>query len=448
MFRTGLLRSLPSVGQLDFHKKVSRLIGGNSAVFAPIATYSQLINTSKSDAVVAAARLGRAEGYIARGALKAALEDVTAVIKNPSASAPELTPLAAAMRLRINNALLAEAEQVMIGSDGGNASEVSDLRGAINNDFEFLSCKRGGCQLTAIAKAEFMIAQGKYQEALTLLDGAIQRFSTPAPAAGSASPVAAAEDNAADIITYQKAHDVEPSKEAVQIIKSKHSLAKDEEAVALAAVFAAAGADHVFIDFFGPTGRYALWRSPAASSVRKSLGHFGGVADSIDNAINHYAPTRPSTTVDIEAALKSSKPVLSSLSTLPKSNDAALASIIGQLTESCKEYAATGPKTPEEFAKFHAELREQIVFRCKTNKAVCLTELKKEQDAVKVLDEVVKADKYLHMWKAFLARGRANKASGHIDAAENDLKKLFALKLTHQNHDVPLKDEYRTKSVF
>lgn len=448
MLRTGLLRSLPAAGQVDFHKKVNRLLGGSSAVFASIASYSQIVTSAKSDAAVAAARLGRAEGYIARGALKAALEDVNAVIKAPSASAPELTALAAAMRLRINNALLAEAEQVMLGSDGSNASEVSNLRGLVANDFDFLSCKREGCQLTAIAKAEFLIAQGKYAEAVTLLDGAISRFSTPAPVAGSASPVVASEANAADIVAFQNDHEVTPAKEAVAALKTKLGLAKDEEAVALAAVFSAATADHVYIDFFGPSGRYALWRSPAAEAVRSALGHVGGVSPAIDKAINHYTPSRPATTVDIEAALKASKPVLGSLSTLPKSSDAALAGIIDSLAASCKDYAAVAPKTPEQFAAFHAELREQIVLRCKTNKAVCLTELKQEAAAVALLDEVVLGDKYLHMWKAFLARGRANKASGHVDAAEGDLKKLFALKLTHHNHDVPLKDEYRTKSVF
>lgn len=449
MFRSAkVFLSLPSIGSFEAHKRVNRLLGGRNEQFASIATYTQLATEGKSDLVVAAARLGRAQGFINRGAFKAALDDVNAVIKNPVPQAPELTTLAAALRLKINNALLDSAEDKMVTSDGSNANEVSDLRGAVSNDLEFLASKRQGCQLTALAKAEFLMAQGRYSDAVTILDGVIERFSTPAPGAGATDPVSADASNASDIVAYQLAHDTKPSTEITNIIKAKVGVTKKEEAVALAAVFAAANADHVYIDFFSPTDRYALWRSDAAQSVRKSLGHYGGVSESIDHAVNGFKAHRPEKTVDVEAALKDSKPILSSLSTLPKSNDEAFKSLLNQLTESCKQYADEEPKTAEQWAAFNAELRQQIVDRSKTNKAVCLTQLKRESEAIALLNEVIKGDKYLHMWKAFMARGRANQSSGKVEDAESDLRSLFELKLAPYNHDVPLKDEFRTKSVF
>eukprot|EP00744_Colponema_vietnamica_P011944 GILI01016784.1.p1 GENE.GILI01016784.1~~GILI01016784.1.p1 ORF type:complete len:451 (-),score=149.47 GILI01016784.1:152-1504(-) len=450
MFRNArILRTLPSVGSFEAHKRVNRLLGGRNEQFASIATYSQLVSEGKSDLVIAAARLGRAQGFISRGAFKAALDDVNAVIKNPASQAPELTTLAAALRLKINNALLDVAEETMLGSDGGNANEVSDLRGAVSNDLEFLANKRQGCQLTALAKAEFLIAQGKYEEAAKILEGVVERFSTPAPAAGSASQVTADASNAADIVAYQLAHEATPSSDALALLKTKFGVTKNEDATALASVFAAANADHVYIDFFSPTDRYALWRSDAAQAVRKSLGHYGGVSSEIDSAVNGYKVPRPTATIDVEAALKGTKPILSTLtSTLPKSKDESFSAILNKLTESCKQYSDSAPKTPEQWASFFAELREQIVDRSKTNRAVCLTQIKKESEAIPLVSEVIKSDKYLHMWKAFLARGRANQSSGKVEAAEADLRSLFELKLAPYNHDVPLKDEYRTKSVF
>ena len=436
----------PTVGAIEFSKKVSRFLGGRNDRLASAAVYSDLVSRCSGQAA-AAAYFGRAADYITRGANDVALADISAGLAAAGGNA-SLIGLGTALRLKAHYAKLDASVANMVVSGAADDVSVSENKKAVRADLETLRTATPGCWLRSIAHTEFKLADGKFEDASKAFDGIVNIISSRLKENAVVDETEAnVATSAASIIALQVEAGSKPSKEALDSLKSQLGGDKlsDDDIIALAEVLHSAASTHHLLDFFPESEKYSIWTSAEAQRINAALNLEHGLAAKVDAAVGAFTPVKPTEAFtgdhkDLLAILDGKDAIVPALlrAKATRRDRSDIDGVFAKLDKSI-------PKMSK--VELVRSLSEQMMFRAMVGQAVALEETHNISDAINILSKVVDGNKYLHMWRALEARGRCYRKFGKMDEAEADFKALFALK-KNANRDIPSVDSYRTKSVF
>ena len=436
----------PTVGAIEYSKKVSRFLAGRNERFASAAVYTDVL-TRCSGQAASAALFGRAAGYVERGAFDLALEDISAGLASAGGNSA-LIGLGTALRLKAHYAKLDASVANMVVSGAADDVSVANNKKLVREDLDSLVAATPGCWLRGIARTEFKLADGKFEDASksfkAIVDIIASRLQENAILDESEANVAA---SAASIIALQAEAGSKPSQEAISALKTQLAVEKlnDDEVIALAEVLHSAATTHHFMDFFPVSDKYTVWNSQEAQRINAALNLEHGLTAKIDAAVDSFVAEKPAevfsgTTKDLLSILDGKEPIVPAL-LRAKATRRDRSDIDGVFAKIDK----AAPKMSK--VELVRCLSEQMMFRAMVGQAVALEECNDLTGAIDVLNKVIEGNKYLHMWRALEARGRCYRKFGKMDDAEADFKTLFSLK-KNSARDIPAVDSYRTKSVF
>eukprot|EP00758_Cryptobia_borreli_P004803 Tbor_TRINITY_DN4590_c0_g1::TRINITY_DN4590_c0_g1_i1::g.15815::m.15815 len=459
---------LPGKHAIEVQHTISRIIAPKVIKFGTLSNFDHILKGKDvSPTAATAAHLGRAIDIISRGMPKAALVDIDAVIASAEANDQDFAFFAKALRLKAHNKMLDNAEgKMMMGST--NEIEVSDLRSEVRADIEALSKCRPNCWLVALAKAEFVLVEGHYEQAIDGFNAIINTLHRKIRESGLSVIDDSESVHPACIVAYQLQRGINPSKETLVDAKKKLGVTGavvDEYVYGLCEVVDAAFTSHHMVEYFPIHEEYNLWvKSPEVEAtanritgadltrdtgmgvtlsalqglkLEKPMEAFHGAENELNKLLNSNEPIVPSE-------------LLRRFGTPGKitTSDDSYAEMMKSIESHFKKTPSTGVRPLTEDEAVVQSLLQQMLYRTQVSKAVALEHLEKIPEALDVLNSVISANKYLYMWKALSARGRMLKAIGKFEEADKDFKLLFSIKMKDSGYDVPRCDVNRTVSAF
>lgn len=482
---------------------LSRILGGSKARAIPLEPLTSAVSKTEGKGLAGvSALLGRAVAYLSRplslSGDDAAASDIAAAIAESANSKDKSMQLlhryALALALKVRNVQLRELEHSMKVSGACNEMQIASNRQNVAAAYKALLAISPNDPLVLLGFGEFELSQGNYDAALELF-ASVEKL-LPTLTAGDYTEVPATVENlsAALLVSFKlttalpkvDTSDVKSTivKEALAQLSERATITADElralraelqapdaitdsELVSLGVTLANASKGHHLHDFFPLKEEYHAWHSEKASHVHHEVSAFmfgKGVALTADTLAT-VRSTKPKTSFyaspeELKALLAKPKPnvnllddILETFGEGPKSQlsqrDAVFYQSLNELAaEPACNFAGGSHGCGVQQQQLIRDLVEQLQYRLAVDKALALTQTSKPHEALALLDKVVKADAYVRMWEAFLARGRVREVLGMVKESDEDLKQVFEMREAYVGADIPLRDENRTKSVF
>lgn len=471
---------------------VSRVLGGKNERFAMAADYKAIAAKATNPAVADVAMLGVALALNRLGLSSEVIEVTTPLTDNNNS---QLARAAQSLKTRSVYGKLEDARSAALVSGAANEDQVSALNTQVAAELSELA-KRGNDYGSKLAYAEYLLSSqtpqygvvDAFSEAFTSINtasGEVTKTSTVSQAAiltqlaryQSAIKSAAANPTlnsktVQELLAADNAG-IPQVQEALAAYKATlgDSALTNQDVLVLATAQASIETSHHHFDFFDNVGDYNLWANGFCTPFANQLNSFANpehgfaTGKSAFNArVNEIGkPVSGNFYGDVkalEAALENKSGdvldnIIAQCGVAPTNALATGDESYYALTSTLDKYVANHPSlghggaanTESHLLTLQASAIEQLAFRATVGKAVALERNNKFNESLHQLDVVINENRYLHMWKALLARGRTNRALGHLDAAEKDFATLHKLK-AQDGYDIPQLDENRYKSVF
>ncbi|ORC90150.1 succinate dehydrogenase flavoprotein subunit [Trypanosoma theileri] len=453
---------------------VKRILGDRSNRVPNVSAMDSVITKTKGQGLPGLASLvGRAAFFVKCKNAEAAIAEIDKVL--PQIQDEDLKRLALGVRLRARNDLLDLKEAALRVEGGSTELEVSTIRSALREDYKALKSASPGCWLVEMAVAEYCLYEGKLEEAYDAfrdVEGKIGKFIESLKKTTSFSEVASLENTDPSLLLafhLNRMHDTEGVKvsaskivdEAIKSIMNDESVKisleafkkelgmnlTDEEAYELAYIMEAAKIRHHFHDYFPLDGEYNDWNSESASKAKEKIIHAYApqsalLEDKILEKVKNSVPPQPFYAPEDQlrkflSSTTGSKNYLAELkatfgsgpeSVLAKSDESYFDAMKTLENAQVSANVAGSSLYPLEQREICQKLARQLLYRTQVNIAVVLTQLDRLQEAIQILDKVINEDEYIYMWRAYLARGEANKRLGVISKADKDFRQLSKLK--------------------
>ncbi|ESL09988.1 hypothetical protein TRSC58_02284 [Trypanosoma rangeli SC58] len=470
IFRAALASHRPVLeSSISASAAVRRLLGGKGDRVPNVHAIDSVITKTKGQGLPGlACVVGRAAFYISCRNPEAAITEIDKVF--PEIQNAELKRLALGIRLQARTDLL-DVKEAALKVDGGSTElDVSTLRGAVHEDYEALKLASSGCWLVEMAAAEYALYEGnadKAYKALRDVEGKIESYIASLGGAQISFEAASVENTQLpSLLAFllkraQDAEGVNPSaskiveegiksilkddsvKELMSVFKRELGVSlTDGEAAEVAYVLDAAHVHHHFHNYFPLEGEYNDWHSVGAEDAKKRIAQAiapqpvvlsNKILEKVKSSVPYkpfYAPEdqlrkflsssdRKNYLAELRATFGSSPE--SALS----NNDEAYFEALNVLKQAPLSADTAGDLSyPQKLNELCGKLARQLLYRTRVNEAVALTELDRLSEAVEVLDEVIAANEFVYMWRAFLARGEANKRLGLISKSDKDFRQL------------------------
>ncbi|KAH9598841.1 hypothetical protein LSM04_002408 [Trypanosoma melophagium] len=475
IFRAALASHRPVLSaSISTRGVVKRILGDRSNRVPNLSAINSVITKTKGQGLPGVASLvGRAAFYVKCKNAEAAIAEIDKVL--PEIKDEDLKRLALGVRLQARNDLLDLKEGALRVEGGTTELEVSTIRSALREDYQALKAASPGCWLVELAVAEYCLYEGKVEEAYNCfrdVEDKIEKFLASFKANTSFSEVASLENTDPSLLlAFQlgRMHDTEGVKvsastivdEAIKGIMEDESVKKsldafkkelgtnltNEETYELAYVMEAAKIRHHFHDYFPLDGEYNDWNSESASKTKEKIIHAyapqsAPLEEKILEKVKNSVPSQPFYAPEDQlrkflSSSSGSKNFLAELranfgagpeSVLAKSDEAYFDAMNALGKAEVSANVAGSSLYPLEQREISRKLARQLLYRTQVNIAVALTQLDRIHEAIQILDKVINEDEYIYMWRAYLARGEANKRLGVISKADKDFRQLSKLK--------------------
>ncbi|KEG13895.1 succinate dehydrogenase flavoprotein subunit [Trypanosoma grayi] len=453
---------------------VKRLVGDRGNRTPNISAINSIITKTKGQGLPGTASVvGRAAFYVRCKNPEAAIEEIDKIL--PEIKDSDLRRLAIGIRLQARNDVL-DMKEAALRVDGGTTEiDVSTLRSALRQDYEDLKAASPGCWLVEMAAAEYCLYEGDAEKAYDTFRGIeakIKNFIASLGKAKISTEVASGENiYPPSLLAFQltRAHDtkgLKPSaskllEESIKSIVEDESLqitfstfkkdlgisVTDEEAVELAYILEAAHIHHHFHDYFPLDGEYNDWGSEKAKEIKEGIIHIhapssAALDDEMLEKVRKSVPPQPfyAPEEELRKFLSSSSGSKNHLAELRAKFGPGPEGILAKADESYFEAMKVLKAAPvsanaagdESYAvgqnEISRKLAQQLLYRTQVSAAVALTQLDRLTEAMEILNKVIRANEYIYMWRAYLARGEANKRLGLISNSDKDFRQLSGLK--------------------